>query len=119
MPLKAGAHPQAPRFPRPPAIALVLSGGGVQGDFEIGAVRYLYDHGIRPDIICGTSVGAINGGALFMGEGSLDLLESVWLELKVNEDMYKMEPWFQNLDPGIRTLLTGELVNTSTPLSID
>jgi hypothetical protein len=40
--------------------AIVLSGGGAKGDFEVGAVRCIYDRGIRPDIICGVSVGAIN-----------------------------------------------------------
>ena len=49
--------------------AIVISGGGAKGDFEVGALRLLYDRGIRPDIICGTSVGAINGAKLAEGEG--------------------------------------------------
>src|SRR5690348_2027086 len=36
---------------------LCLSGGGAKGDFELGAVRCLYDRGIRPDVIISTSVG--------------------------------------------------------------
>lgn len=31
--------------------AIVLSGGGSKGDFEVGAPRYLYDAGIRPEIV--------------------------------------------------------------------
>ena len=41
--------------------ALALSGGAAHGDFEVGVVKYLYEHGLVPKIICGTSVGAING----------------------------------------------------------
>lgn len=49
--------------------AIVLSGGFALGSFEVGAVRYLYNNGVRPDIICGTSVGSINGSKLAEGEG--------------------------------------------------
>ena len=41
-------------------IAISLSGGGAKGDFEVGALRLLYDRGIRPDVLTGSSVGAIN-----------------------------------------------------------
>jgi predicted patatin/cPLA2 family phospholipase len=48
-------------------IALALSGGGARGDFQVGALRYMYDHGLYPQIVCGTSVGAINGVKLVEG----------------------------------------------------
>ncbi len=83
-------------------LALVLSGGGARGDFQVGALRYLYDRGIRPEIICGTSVGAINGAKLAEGERSpthgLAGLEKIWLGLMRNEDMYLKEQWFQELE---------------------
>ena len=99
------------------SIAIVLSGGGSQGDFEVGALRYLYAQGIRPDVVCGTSVGAINATALAIGEGGLDILEGIWLSLRNNDEMYAEEPWFQALDPLIKGLIkqdgsmdaTGEL----------
>jgi NTE family protein len=48
--------------------ALSLSGGGSKGDFQLGAVRFLYRvRGVRPDIIIGTSVGSINGAKLAEG----------------------------------------------------
>jgi predicted acylesterase/phospholipase RssA len=53
-----------------PVIAIVLAGGGAKGSFEVGAVRYLYDQGIRPNILCGTSVGAINAAKLAEGQVS-------------------------------------------------
>jgi NTE family protein len=41
--------------------AFVLGGGGVLGAHEIGMLRALAEAGIRPDVVVGTSVGAING----------------------------------------------------------
>ena len=48
--------------------AIVLSGGGTKGDFEVGAVRCLYEQGILPNILCGTSVGSVNALKLAEGE---------------------------------------------------
>lgn len=42
-------------------MAFVLGGGGVLGAAEVGMLRALLVAGIRPDIVVGTSVGAING----------------------------------------------------------
>jgi NTE family protein len=42
----------------------VLSGGGNLGALQIGMMRALLEHDIRPDLIVGCSVGAINGAAL-------------------------------------------------------
>ena len=41
--------------------AFVLGGGGMLGSAEVGMLRALFEHGIHPDLIVGTSVGAING----------------------------------------------------------
>ena len=41
--------------------AFVLGGGGLLGAHEVGMVRALSDAGIRPDLVVGTSIGAING----------------------------------------------------------
>jgi len=38
-------------------VGLVLSGGGARGDFEVGAVRYLYELGIRSTVLTGSPVG--------------------------------------------------------------
>lgn len=42
-------------------VAFVLGGGGVRGAVEIGMLRALLESGIRPDVVVGTSIGAING----------------------------------------------------------
>src|SRR6478752_8399805 len=44
--------------------AFVLGGGGVLGAAEVGMARALLETGIRPDLVCGTSIGAINGAAI-------------------------------------------------------
>jgi NTE family protein len=52
---------------RPYRIALVLSGGGARGIGHLGAIQALSEMGIRPDVISGTSAGAIIGA--FYGAG--------------------------------------------------
>src|SRR5689334_4810300 len=42
-------------------VAYVLGGGGVLGAAEVGMLRALLRAGVRPDLIVGTSIGAING----------------------------------------------------------
>jgi NTE family protein len=41
--------------------AFVLSGGASLGAVQAGMLRALYERGVRPDLIVGTSVGALNG----------------------------------------------------------
>ncbi len=60
--------------------AFVLGGGGVLGAAEVGMARALLEAGIRPDLVCGTSVGAINGAAIAADptpEGAEHLL-AIW-----------------------------------------
>ena len=44
--------------------AFVLGGGGQLGAHEAGMLRALLERGIMPDLVVGTSVGAINGAAI-------------------------------------------------------
>jgi NTE family protein len=41
--------------------AFVLGGGGVLGAAEVGMAGALLEASVRPDLVCGTSIGAING----------------------------------------------------------
>ncbi len=62
--------------------AFVLGGGGVLGAHEVGMLRALADHGIRPDLILGTSIGAVNG-AFFAADptpAGVDRLTEVWVD---------------------------------------
>ncbi len=47
--------------------AFVLGGGGILGAHEVGMLRALAEAGIEPDLVLGTSVGAVNG-AFFAAE---------------------------------------------------
>jgi NTE family protein len=57
-----------------PRIGLALGGGSARGWAHIGVMRALADAGIDPDIVCGTSIGALVGAAYVGGE--LDHLEA-------------------------------------------
>lgn len=46
------------------ATAFVLGGGGILGAAEVGMLRALAERGIRPDLVVGSSVGALNGAFL-------------------------------------------------------
>ena len=57
--------------------ALILSGGGARGAFQIGVWKYLKERNWTPDLICGTSVGAINAVAIGAGM-PIDRLLEIW-----------------------------------------
>jgi NTE family protein len=56
---------------------LVLSGGGAWGFAHIGLIRALEERGIAPDIIAGTSIGALIGAGYASGYTSEELLQIV------------------------------------------
>src|SRR4030081_303660 len=66
-----------------PKVAYVLGGGGDLGANEVGMLRALLERGILPDLIVGTSIGAINGAAIAAEPTleMLDRLEDVWRRL--------------------------------------
>jgi NTE family protein len=59
---------------RRPVIGLALGGGAARGFAHIGIVNTLITHGIVPDIVVGTSMGGVVGGAY--AAGRLDRLEA-------------------------------------------
>ena len=71
--------------------AFVLAGGGSLGAVQVGMLRALLESGIEPDMVVGSSVGAING-AYFAGDPTLEgisRLERLWCGLK-RTDIF---PW--------------------------
>jgi NTE family protein len=62
-------------------IGLALGGGSARGWAHIGVIRALAEAGIEPDIVCGTSIGALVGAAYVGGE--LDRLEAWVRSLKL------------------------------------
>ncbi len=71
---KSSTHEKfSSRAEKHPPIGLALGGGVARGWAHIGAIRALIEAGITPDIICGTSIGALVGAAWTVGK--LDDLE--------------------------------------------
>ena len=44
--------------------ALLLSGGAAMGFFHLGVVKALFEQGLLPDVICGSSIGSLVGGGV-------------------------------------------------------
>jgi len=66
-------------------VACVLSVGASLGAIQVGMAKALIDRGIRPDVVVGTSVGAVNGAFLAGREFSADAVEELaetWLGLR-------------------------------------
>ena len=63
LPFPAGARSRSGRDERP-RTAFVLSGGGNQGVSQVGMLRALIERDIVPDVVIGTSAGALNGAAV-------------------------------------------------------
>jgi NTE family protein len=51
-----------------PTIGLALGGGGARGFAHIGVIRALLANGIKPEIVVGTSIGAVVGGCYASGQ---------------------------------------------------
>ncbi|MBC7249252.1 MAG: patatin-like phospholipase family protein [Anaerolineae bacterium] len=92
--------------------ALILSGGGGRGAYHCGVYEYLESVGWRPDILVGTSIGAINAAAIASGRTAAQLKE-LWLKLNTNKvqrlrtDILNLDRWTYLLDtsPWRRSLL--------------
>ena len=67
-----------------PIIALVLGSGGARGYAHIGVIETLEQHGIKPDLIVGTSAGSIVGSIYASGK-SADQLRKIALDMKVGD----------------------------------
>ena len=94
-----------------PIIALVLGGGAARGWAHIGVIHELAEMGIRPDMVVGTSVGAVVGGAY--ASGNLGQFEE-WISglgrvdirgnTKTEDQVIVMTPWL--LLPGAFIVVT-------------
>jgi NTE family protein len=118
----------SPRSTVSGALALVLGGGGARGALQVGAIRALLEESIRPDLLVGTSVGAVNATYLavrgWRPEGVEGLVEAwhaavtadllpanyLWLTLRVLfnragwRPYHRMRDFFvaQGLSPDLR-----------------
>ncbi|KAA8962470.1 patatin-like phospholipase family protein [Mycobacterium sp.] len=101
--------------------AFVLSGGASLGSIQVGMLLGLAEAGIVPDLLVGTSVGAVNGGwvASRPDAGGIGALADLWRSLS-RDDVFPTRPivgllgflgWRANLVPatGLRRLLGNNL----------
>lgn len=63
--------------------ALALEGGGAKGAYQIGAWRAFQEAGIRIGAVAGTSVGALNGALIAMGD--LERAEEIWRNIRYSQ----------------------------------
>jgi NTE family protein len=98
-----------------PKKALVLSGGGARGAYHIGVIEALVEQGWMedgkgPDIIAGTSIGAINGAALASGL-TVAQLKQHWLAMHT-EDVHRLSNDLPTVArPLLRFMLRGVLTS--------
>lgn len=108
---------QAQRMPTvhdtAPDVALVLGGGGTRGYAHIGAIKALEEHGIRPDLIVGTSAGAMVGALSASGKSAKEL-ERIAMALD-ETDLLDIAPSKQGLIEGkaLRDFINTQVNNKS------
>ena len=94
--------------------ALVLSGGGGRGAYHVGVLRFLEEHEWFPDVVVGTSIGAVNGAAIASGHTAHSLW-ALWQRLTTDDvqrrtwDLFSLDEWDHLLDtaPLRKTLVEG------------
>lgn len=84
-------------------VALVLSGGGARGAYQIGVWKALKDLGVDIDIVTGISVGALNGA--FVAQDDLQQAIEMWnnlstsdiLDYQIEDDLSTIRGYSKNL----------------------
>jgi len=75
-------------------VAFVLSGGGSLGAIQVGMLQALFEEGIRPDLLVGTSAGAVNAAWVAghpHSEGAKELA-AIWCALR-RQDIFPLSAW--------------------------
>ena len=86
-----------------PRVGLALGAGGARGWSHIGVIRALEAEGVRPAVVCGTSIGALVGAAY--ASGDLDRLESWVRGLSWTDVLSLVDPtWRGGLIKGVKLL---------------
>ena len=73
--------------------AFVLAGGGSLGAVQVGMLRALFEEGVHPDFMIGTSVGAVNAAWVAGHPGDSGVLElaDIWMGLR-RGDVFPLSP---------------------------
>jgi NTE family protein len=74
--------------------AFVLGGGGVLGAVEVGMLQALLERGVAPDLVLGTSVGALNGALVARDPtpAVVDNLVELWRQASEGREVYGDKP---------------------------
>jgi NTE family protein len=74
--------------------AFVLGGGGVLGAVEVGMLKALFEYDVAPDLVLGTSVGALNGAMVARDPSPavIDRLTELWTNVGTAKDVYPTKP---------------------------
>lgn len=72
---------------------LVLEGGGARGAYQIGAWKALAEAGVKINAVAGTSVGALNGALICMGDTAL--AAKLWSEVASSDIMDVDDEWME------------------------
>ncbi len=86
LPFPAGHRARRAPDQARPRTAFVLSGGGNQGVSQVGMLRALLERHIVPDVVIGTSAGALNGAAVAYAPNLTGVaqLAAVWEQLQTD-----------------------------------
>ena len=97
-----------------PRTAFVLGGGGLLGAVEVGMLRALLEHDVRPDLVLGTSVGALNGLVVASDPTTavVERLLDLWSAVAESNEVYADSTWRQVR----RAVRTGTHLHSVRPL---
>lgn len=76
--------------PKKPKVGIALSGGGMRGVAHIAVLKALEEYGLKPDVISGTSAGAIVGAFYAAGKTTDELTEMVKTETFFSRSSIKL-----------------------------
>jgi len=94
--------------------AFVLGGGGLLGAVQVGMLRALFERGVQPDLVLGTSVGALNGLVVASDPtpAVIDRLLDLWKSVGESNEVYSGGTWRQMS----RAMRTGTHLHSAKPL---
>jgi NTE family protein len=94
--------------------AFVLGGGGVLGAAEVGMLQALFEKGITPDLVLGTSIGALNGAMVARDPtlAVIDRLTELWQTVASSREVYGDRP----LRTVRRAVSTGTHIYSPSPM---
>jgi NTE family protein len=96
------------------SLALVLGGGGARGALQVGAVKAMISAGLKPDMLVGTSIGAVNAAYLALrgfNQESLQGLVQAWSDASIADLLPENYLWL-----GLRFLFNRPVSHPQTHL---